>query len=209
MELCLTDARPSAASGAFLWHRYLQDSPKELGAKYRTFQAACEAGPIAAGQDPAQEAAPMGLSELPEAEQAEARRARSKFLADLSSVELFGGVAKLARQCLPHMRDVLSDGAELERTLGATVAASDALNALRVPEGAEGGKAAKKALQKQCEQCFMGVAASVRENSPLHLVFDSFLRKLLEETGCERAAPQQTVPLAAQARDEVASSAPQ
>ena len=64
-------------------------------------------------------------------EQAEARRARSKFLADLSSVELFGGVAKLARQCLPHMRDVLSDGAELERTLGATVAASDALIAQR------------------------------------------------------------------------------
>ncbi len=72
-----------------------------------------------------------------------------------------------------------------------------------------GGTAAKKALQKQCEQCFMGVAASVRENSPLHLVFDSFLRKLLAETGCERAAPQQAVPLAAQARDDVASSAPQ
>ena len=44
MELCCADMQ--VAQTIFLWHRYLRESTKEIGAKYRVFVERCTAGPI-------------------------------------------------------------------------------------------------------------------------------------------------------------------
>ena len=67
MELCAQDMQ-STAVGPSLWHRFLQDSPKAIGAKYRAFIAACTLGPV----DSAPELlAVAGTSELTVADQEE------------------------------------------------------------------------------------------------------------------------------------------
>ena len=61
-------------TGAFLWHRYCNDSNKELGSKYRAMVAAYSAGPIASGEAAASGAdivAVLGTSELGDAEKEE------------------------------------------------------------------------------------------------------------------------------------------
>ena len=61
-------------AGTLLWHKYCNDSNKELGSKYRAMVAAYSAGPIASGEAAASGAdlvAVLGTSELGDAEKAE------------------------------------------------------------------------------------------------------------------------------------------
>jgi hypothetical protein len=58
-----------------LWHRYFNESTKEMGVKYRALVAACSAGPIPAG--PAAKSASgvvLGASELEDGDQEELRK---------------------------------------------------------------------------------------------------------------------------------------
>ncbi|CAK0819347.1 unnamed protein product [Prorocentrum cordatum] len=72
-ELCAQDLQGGAPG--FLWHRYLNESTKEMGVKYRALVAACSAGPIPA--DPAAKSASgvvLGASELEDGDQEELRK---------------------------------------------------------------------------------------------------------------------------------------
>ena len=76
-ELCVRDkaADTSAASGAFLWHRYLSESSGGLGEKHRAFAAAATRGPIAASSsNGAAATGAFGFSELGAAEQADVKK---------------------------------------------------------------------------------------------------------------------------------------
>ena len=76
MDLCANDMQ--LASPAFLWHRYLNESPKEIGAKYRAFVDSCSAGPIL--PTPAGPSI-MGASELDEEAQQDLRQVQEVLLA--------------------------------------------------------------------------------------------------------------------------------
>ena len=78
-ELCVRDkaADTSAASGAFLWHRYLNESSFGLGEKHRAFAAAATRGPIAASSsNGAAATGAFGFSELGAEEQADVKKAQ-------------------------------------------------------------------------------------------------------------------------------------
>ena len=64
MDLCVQDTQSNQCA-TFLWHRYLKESTKEMGARYRAFVDACTAGPI-----PSASTAQilMGTSELGDAD---------------------------------------------------------------------------------------------------------------------------------------------
>ena len=76
-ELCVRDkaADTSAASGAFLWHRYLNESSFGLGEKHRAFAAAATRGPIAASSsNGAAATGAFGFSELGAEEQTDVKK---------------------------------------------------------------------------------------------------------------------------------------
>ena len=72
-ELTLQDfqATSGSAGGGFLWHTYITETNHELGGKYRAFEAACTARPIAAGTDEDQNLGLTGTSELGQEQKAE------------------------------------------------------------------------------------------------------------------------------------------
>ena len=72
-ELTLQDfqATSGSAGGGFLWHSCTNETNHELGGKYRAFEAACTARPIAAGTDEDQNLGLTGTSELGQEQKAE------------------------------------------------------------------------------------------------------------------------------------------
>ena len=76
-EIIAEELQSNGAVG-FLWHRYLSESTKEMGLKYRAFVEACAAGPIvpaAGGQQSI-----VGASELGEEDQAELRKVQDMLM---------------------------------------------------------------------------------------------------------------------------------
>jgi len=76
MELCVEDmGRAAGQSGTFLWHRHLSESPKELGAMYRSFLATSTGGPISADSAASGTMlAGLGSSELAETDQEDLKK---------------------------------------------------------------------------------------------------------------------------------------
>ena len=75
-ELCRQEMQ-SCAPQSFLWHRYLQESSKEIGTRYRAFVEACQGGPISAE---AAGSSIAGASELTDDAKEEAQELRRLLL---------------------------------------------------------------------------------------------------------------------------------
>ena len=76
LELCCQDMQNNLST--FLWHRYLHESTKEMGVKYRVFVEACSKGPITnapAGR------LPVGASELIEEDREDLSQVQETLLA--------------------------------------------------------------------------------------------------------------------------------
>ena len=69
-ELIAQEMQNAFSSTGFLWHRFLSDSTKEIGVKYRAFVEVCAAGPIVPAAAGEQQII-VGASELGEEDQAE------------------------------------------------------------------------------------------------------------------------------------------
>ena len=79
-ELIVQELQSPSNNAGFLWHRYLTDSNKEMGAKYRAFVEACTAGPTVVPVDGGGQQTLVGASELPEEDQAQLAKIQGALL---------------------------------------------------------------------------------------------------------------------------------
>ena len=73
----------AGSTSSFLWHRHLSDSDSsgELGAKYRSFLAACAVGPVDSSvPDEKLGPAGVGASELEESDKQEIKKAQEQLM---------------------------------------------------------------------------------------------------------------------------------